>query len=113
MDVELIISPQILREYLAVTTRISVTGGVPPLIDILANFRSFQSEFTVIQETPNVLSSLVNLLQNFPTAGKQVYDANIVATMQVYGVQHLLTYNTTDFARFSPLITLVPLETSS
>jgi predicted nucleic acid-binding protein len=40
----------------------------------------------------------------------EVHDANIVATMQVYGVRHLLTHNTADFARFSHLITVVPLE---
>ncbi len=37
------------------------------------------------------------------------HDANIGATMQVYGIRHLLTHNTADFARFAHLITVVPL----
>ena len=53
---------------------------------------------------------LENLLQNFSVAGKQVHDANIVATMQLHGIRHLLTNNGEDFARFSQLITVVPLE---
>jgi len=41
--------------------------------------------------------------------GKQVHDANIVATMQANGGVRLLTDNTADFARFEPIFTLVPL----
>lgn len=108
--IELIISPQILREYLAATTRLSITGSGLPLIDILANLQVFQAEFTLVQDDLSVLAALVNLLENFPTADRQVYDTNIVATMQVYGVHHLLTHNIADFARFSPLITIIPLE---
>jgi len=80
------------------------------LADILANLQDFQAEFRVVEENLAVLAALVELLQNFPTAGRQVYDANIVATMQVYGIRHLLTYNRGDFARFSELISLVSLE---
>jgi predicted nucleic acid-binding protein len=50
------------------------------------------------------LSGQVNI------GGKQVHDANIVATMQVYGIRRLLTHNTSDFVRFSAFITVVPLE---
>jgi hypothetical protein len=38
-----------------------------------------------------------------------VHDANIVATMQVYGIRQLLTHNADDFTRFSAFITVVPL----
>ena len=38
-----------------------------------------------------------------------VHDANIVATMQVNDVKRLLTDNIADFARFEPIIVLVPL----
>ena len=41
--------------------------------------------------------------------GKQVHDANIVATMNVLGVTHLLTHNVRDFERFRNLITILPL----
>ncbi|MEH2170887.1 MAG: hypothetical protein V7K41_30400 [Nostoc sp.] len=44
------------------------------------------------------------------SGGKQVHDANIVATMLVYGIPQLLTHNTSDFARFSGLITVLPLQ---
>jgi len=52
----------------------------------------------------------LNLLQQFPTAGRQVHDANIVATMLTAGIDRLLTHNVKDFDRFSTLITVIPLE---
>jgi len=53
------------------------------------------------------------LLLTIPVGGAQIHDANIVATMEVYGIGRLLTHNTTDFARFGGLITVVPLVGSS
>ena len=36
--------------------------------------------------------------------GKQVHDANIIATMKVYGIPALLTRNTEDFERFREVV---------
>jgi len=49
------------------------------------------------------------LLAAIPCGGKQVHDANIVATMLVHGVPNLLTHNAADFKRFSHLIAVLPL----
>jgi predicted nucleic acid-binding protein len=43
-------------------------------------------------------------------AGRHVYDVNIVATMQAYGIQNLLTNNPGDFAPFASIITILPLQ---
>lgn len=59
-----------------------------------------------------MVDELVRLLAQVRVAGKQIHDANIVATMQVYGILRLLTHNTAHFARFAHLITLVPLVSS-
>jgi predicted nucleic acid-binding protein len=48
-------------------------------------------------------------MERFEIAGKQVHDANIVATMLVHGITQLLTQNIADFSRFSSLITVMPL----
>jgi predicted nucleic acid-binding protein len=56
-----------------------------------------------------VTANLLHLLTTVPVAGRQVHDANIVATMLAHGVPKLLTHNTADFARFAAVITVVPL----
>lgn len=104
--IDLLIRSQILREYLAAATRISAMGNGLPLPKILENGRVFRNEFTVIDDSPFVVDALIDILQKTTVAGKQVHDANIVATMQVHEVHHLLTHNTADFESFSGFITI-------
>lgn len=111
-SVDLVISRQIVREYLSAATRASSTGTGLSLSAIMRNVHNFRADFRVVAETEAVLDVLLDLMQTVPIAGKQVHDANIVATMQVYGISHLLTHNVADFARFSRFITVVPLESS-
>jgi predicted nucleic acid-binding protein len=40
---------------------------------------------------------------------RQVHDANVVATMQAFGIARLLTDNIVDFNRFGSLIVVLPL----
>ena len=48
------------------------------------------------------------LVTQYGVSGVQVYDARLVAAMQVHGVSHLLTFNAQDFSRYSGLIVLHP-----
>jgi predicted nucleic acid-binding protein len=63
----------------------------------------------VSADIPAVLERLLAILAAHPSAGKQVHDANIVATMQGHGVRRLLTFSTSDFRRFAGIIDLEPL----
>ena len=103
------ISRQVLREYLAVVTRPQRWSAPQPLVRALAQVRYFQRRFQIADETAVVTACLLTLLRTIPAGGAQIHDANIVATMQAYGIQRLLTENVADFARFSGVITLVPL----
>ncbi len=64
----------------------------------------------VADDGPQVTARLLELMEHIPIRGKQVHDANVVATMLAYDVHNLLTHNTADFARYSDLITVLPLE---
>lgn len=108
--IELIVSQQIVREYMAVATRLRDTGGGLTTTEITENVTTFRAEFTVVDDTPTVLNNLVELVQQIAIGGRQIHDANIVATMRAHGVRRLLTHNTDDFARYHHLITVVPLE---
>jgi len=110
LGIELIISTQVLREYLATATRLNASGSGIPRADIFENLQTFQHEFTVVEDTRLVAAALETLARSVAVAGKQVHDANVVAAMQVYGIRYLLTNNGEDFARFAQFITVVPLE---
>ena len=108
--VDIWISRQVLREYAAVLTRPQTY--VTPLspLAVAAELRAFQSQFHIADETAAVTQRLLVLLESVPLGGKQVHDANVVATMQAYSIPRLLTLNTSDFVRFSAYITVLSLE---
>ena len=43
-------------------------------------------------------------------SGVQVHDARLVAVTRVYGITHLLTFDTTDFQRYSGLTIMHPRD---
>jgi len=108
-EITLWISRQVLREYLAVLSRPQTYTVPVPINQLAADVTHFQSMFQVAEEGPAVTVNLLALMAAIPTGGKQVHDANIVATMQANRLQQLLTNNVADFARFAKLITILPL----
>lgn len=53
--------------------------------------------------------TMLMLVQQVEVRGKQIHDANIVATMLSGNVTHLFTHNVEDFDRYSAFITAIPL----
>jgi predicted nucleic acid-binding protein len=104
------ISRQVLREYLSVMTRAQYFAA--PLSPEVAGdrARAFGDLFRVADETPQVTAVLLRLLRDIGARGRQIHDANIVATMLTCGVPTLLTDNVSDFRRYESLITVVPLS---
>jgi predicted nucleic acid-binding protein len=106
---ELWISRQVLREYAAARTRPQAFSKPVPAAVVAADLVAFQTTFRIAEDGPRVTMYFINLLTTVPMGGKQVHDANIVATMLEHNIPRLLTHNTADFARFAAYITLEPL----
>jgi len=104
---ELWISRQVLREFMAVLTRPQVFSNPLPISVIINRIRFFQMHFQVAEDGPKVTETLLSLVNQFHVGGSQIHDANIVATMQVYGIRNLLTHNISDFKRFSGIINIL------
>jgi predicted nucleic acid-binding protein len=101
------ISRQVLREYLSVMTRQQIWGKPLTLAQAIADTAAFVRQFTVLEAGPLVWDRLVMLSRRYSFAGRQVHDANIVATMLAHGDRRLLTFNGADFRRFARLIEVV------
>lgn len=67
----------------------------------------FLAHLNMAEDGPQVTKELLQLLANHVIGGKQVHDANIVATMLAHGITRLLTFNEGDFRRFNSLIEIV------
>jgi predicted nucleic acid-binding protein len=108
-DIELWLSRQILREFIATLTRPQTFINVQPPDVIVERVQFLEQHFRVAEDNFQVTERLLDLLHNIPMGGRQIHDANIVATMLTVGVERLLTHNVRDFDRFSTLITVIPL----
>lgn len=100
------ISRQVLREFIAARTR-PQTFAQPSTPDVvIARVRYLEDRFQIADDTAAVTDQLVQLMAAFQIGGKQVHDANIVASMLAYDIPCLMTHNTKDFERFSDSITI-------
>lgn len=111
-ECELWMSQQVLREYLVQASHPRTFA--PPLTigQIVQQVSQIEMLFRIANDTPDVTSHLLMLLQTHPTRGKQIHDANIVATMRAKAIKTLLTLNADDFRRFEDQITILTPETT-
>ena len=101
------ISRQILREYLAVVTRPQTWPVAITHEDALADVARLISTFQILEDGPLVIESLIALCRDVAVGGRQIHDANIVATMLAHGERRLLTFNIADFRRYGDHVELV------
>ena len=87
------ISRQVLREYLAVVTRPQTWAVDIGREDALNDVERLSSTFEVLEDSPVVMDWLLSLCRQVPVGGRQIHDANIVATMLAHGERRLLTFN--------------------
>src|SRR5262245_17407924 len=104
---ELWLSRQVLREYANVLTR--PQPYIQPIApgDVAKQLRQFETTYRIADEIPTVSQALYTLMETVPVGGKQIHDANIIATMIVYQIPQLFTLNTVDFHRFNHLVQII------
>lgn len=103
------LSRQVVREYLATLSRPQPWADRLPTDELLRRVALWQSRCRVADEDAEVAARLLELVRAVPLGGRQIHDANIVATMLHYGLSRLPTHNVGDFARFADLIEIQPL----
>ena len=101
------ISRQIVREYLAAVTRPQSWRDPITREQALLDAENFLQTFEILEDGPQVTDTLIQLCRETPIGGRQIHDANIVATMLAHGESQLLTYNSADFQRFTDRIQIV------
>lgn len=101
------ISRQVMREYLSVVTRPQTWPTPVPRLDALDDVEWLGRDFEVLEDGPAVTETLIALCREVPVRGRQIHDANIVATMLTHGERRLMTFNSSDFRRYGDRIELV------
>ena len=103
-------SRQILREYLAALSRPQTFAKPRSARELVSDIRYFLNHFRLAEDGPAVTERLLELIEGVEVGGKQIHDANVVATMLASGIPALLTHNVGDFVRFSDVIQVIPLD---
>jgi hypothetical protein len=96
-------------EYWVVATRpVAVNGlGLTPA-DVEISLQGFDILFTFLPEPPHIGVRWRDLVNRYNVQGRTGHDTRIVAFMLEQGVTHLLTLNSSDFARYTEILCLAP-----
>ncbi|HME12046.1 MAG TPA: PIN domain-containing protein [Candidatus Acidoferrum sp.] len=76
--------------------------------DALASVSSLLHFLEVLPVPAHTAPILLGLLRHHPVIGADVFDLQIVATMQANGVQRIYTFNVDDFKSFPELAVVTP-----
>jgi len=104
------ISRQVIREFIVTCTRPQNFRQPLTPDGVVREARYLEENFQVADDTAAVTGRLLELMENFKIAGKQVHDANIVATMRAHAIPCLLTHNSKDFERFREIISIEGID---
>jgi predicted nucleic acid-binding protein len=108
----LFITSQNLIEFQALATRPLAANGLGMTgAQASAEAKTIEALFPLIPETPLIYPLWRALVDTHVVAGRQVYDARLVAVMLAHGVTHLLTLNPTHFRRFASITVVEPRDT--
>ncbi len=98
------ILPQTCVEFWNVFTRPSNRNGFGfPVQKANQSLRLVEKIFPLLPDDANVHQEWRKLVVQFGVSGVSVHDARIAAAMLVHKITHILTFNTSDFARYSSL----------
>ena len=104
-----VVVPQVVYEFSAVATRPSeVNGlGLSPA-ETQATLRRLLSMFDLLRDERRIYEHWHQLVATHEVKGKQVHDTRLVAAMLRHGISHLLTFNASDFVRYSEITVIDP-----
>lgn len=81
-------------------TTVAVTG-------VVARWRQV---FKLLRDERGIFESWSALVEFHDVKGKNAHDARLVAAMQRHNLTHLLTFNQSDFTRFTNINALTPSD---
>lgn len=103
-------TPQVLAEFWSVCTRPpSARGGFGLLpSDAERRARVIERYFLLLLDSAATYQEWRQLLVRHTVSGVKIHDVRLIALMKVYGITHLLTFNTEDFTRYPDIIVIAP-----
>jgi predicted nucleic acid-binding protein len=106
---EVYLTPQNLIEFWAVATRPVGANGFGWNRERTAQeVTDFQGRFPMLPDSAEIFPRWLELVTRLPVHGKRVHDARLAAVLEAHAIDHLITFNTTDFTVFPSLSLIDP-----
>lgn len=107
---ELRIVPQVLYEFWCIATKDVKSNGLGLSIhESNDRVNHFITVFVPLRDERGILAPWHRLVFENQVQGKKAHDAHLVAAMHRHELTHILTFNGSDFKRFSGIEVLDPL----
>ena len=105
----LYIVPQCVYEFWVVASRPITNNGLGlSIAECIRELANVEMSFPLLDDKPTLYTEWKSVVTTFNCQGKVAHDARYVAAMRTHGLNHLLTFNVGDFARYPGLIALDP-----
>lgn len=106
---ELVVVPQSIYEFWSVSTRSIEANGLgksPAYAEMMVS--KFCGVFRLLRDERTIYETWMQLVTKHGIAGGKSFDARLAAAMLRRGATRLLTFNPSDFRRFSQIAILEP-----
>lgn len=108
-DIQLAYTLQNLAEFWNASTRPANKNGFGLSIEETENnAREIERSFMFLPDNDAVFREWRRIVFRFRVSGVQVHDARIAASMYAHGIAHILTFNGSDFTRFTAISAIHP-----
>lgn len=108
-DHHLCVVPQIIYEFWSVCTRPSSENGLGMTVaEAVAEVAEIKTLFKLFRDERAIFQAWERLVAEHDVKGKSAHDARLVAAMKRHGLDRILTFNASDFARYPGLTVLTP-----
>ena len=105
---EVFLTPQNFIEFWAVATRpVEANGFGWSSERTTKEVTELRERFPLLPDSPEIFTRWLELVKQLPVHGKRVHDARLVAVLLAHAVEHLITFNTSDFAAFASVASLI------
>ena len=107
-SVTLYVTSQIICEFYSVVTNPRRVAKPCSSVAALAAISSLLGFLRVLPVPAQTVEELIRLVRRRPVTAGDIFDLQILATMNVNGIQRIYTFNTADFAGFPEIALLTP-----
>ena len=94
--------PQNIVEFWVVATKTVAANGLGlSIAEAEDELLKIEQLFAVLPDPPNLIDKWKELVVRYAVSGTKAYDVRLVAAMEIHGIPEILTFNSTDFTRYS------------